>query len=100
VTIRFGRLVAPDGTPVAGASITGKGVWSETDAEGYFQIEAPADAELTVTTRDGRSFPATLPEGEARGGIARIGAVVCCERGEIARGTLEIAANTSDRGSR
>jgi hypothetical protein len=80
VTIRFGRLVAHDGTPMGGASITGKGVWSETDDEGYFQIEAPDDADLTVTTRDGRSFPLALPRAADSGeDIARIGDVECCD---------------------
>jgi hypothetical protein len=78
VTIKFGRLVAPDGAPLAGASITGKGVWSETDADGYFQIEVADDAELTVTLPDGRSFTTTLPSGDAAAGIARIGDVTCC----------------------
>lgn len=93
VTIKFGRLVSPDGTPLAHASLTAKGVWSETDAGGYFQIEAPDDARLTVTLRDGRSFATTLPKGEPKGGIARLGSVTCCggpEMGpEIRLGALD-----------
>lgn len=98
ITIKFGRLVTPDGAPVSGASLTAPGVWSETDADGYFQIEAPDDAELTVTTPDGDSFVTTLPAGEANGGIARLGAVVCCGPGEIRFGTLAAAAQPSDKG--
>jgi hypothetical protein len=101
VTIRFGRLVEPNGAPVRGASITGKGVWSETDDEGYFQIEAPDDAKLTVTTRDGRAYPTVLPAGARGEGIARIGEVVCCgeDDGEIRLGALDVAAPSADKGS-
>ena len=77
VTIRFGRLIAPDGTPLAHASITGKGVGSETDSDGNFQVEAADDALLTVTLANGRSFTTTLPPGRAKNGIARLGAVAC-----------------------
>jgi hypothetical protein len=75
LTIKFGRLVAPDGTPLAHASITGKGVWGETDDGGNFQIEAPDNADLTVTLSNGRSFTMTLPRGEVKDGMARLGAV-------------------------
>lgn len=88
ITIKFGRLVAPDGTPVGGASITGKGIWSETDDQGYFQIEVPEGAELSVTTRDGSSYAMTLPEGEVTDGIARLGPVACCERRDVRLGAL------------
>jgi len=101
VTISFGRLVDPDGTPVRGASITGKGVWSETDDEGYFQIEAPDDAALTVTTADGRAFPLVLPAGRRGADIARLGEVVCCREGDgdIRLGALDLAAAGGDKGS-
>jgi hypothetical protein len=36
VRAKFGRLVAPDSTPIAGASITGQGVGSEIDEDEYF----------------------------------------------------------------
>jgi hypothetical protein len=88
ITIKIGRLVAPDGTPVRGASITGKGVWSETDDEGHFQIEVPEGAELTVTMPNGNAFAMTLPAGKANGGIAQLGSVVCCGEGEIRLGAL------------
>jgi len=78
ITIKFGRLTAPDGTPLRGASLTGKGIWSETDEQGYFQIEAPDDAALEVTLPDGRTFDLTLPAGPAGDAIAQLGAVVCC----------------------
>jgi hypothetical protein len=89
ITIRIGRLLYPDGSPIRGASITGKGVWSESDEEGYFQIEAPEDIPFEVTTRDGRSFAMTLPAGQPRDGIARLGEVVCCASGEVRLGSLD-----------
>lgn len=79
VTIKFGRLVAPNGSPVAHASLTGEGVWAETDDGGLFQIEAPDDAEFTVTTREGRSFAMTLPIGQRKGDITQLGPVTCCD---------------------
>ena len=88
ITIKFGRLVSPEGAPIRGASIVGRGVWSETDDDGYFQIEAPDRAELTVTLRDGHTFATTLPDGEARAGIARLGEVVCCGEPETRLGAL------------
>ncbi|HEY7807188.1 MAG TPA: TcfC E-set like domain-containing protein [Croceibacterium sp.] len=89
VTIRFGRLVAPDGTPRAHASITGEGVWSETDDDGNFQIEAPDGVVLTATLADGRSFALSLPRDEAKDGIARLGAVTCCDAPRVRLGVLE-----------
>jgi hypothetical protein len=99
VTIKFGRLVSPDGTPIADASIVGRGVWSETDDNGYFQIEAPDGAELTVTLRDGHTFATTLPAGEARAGIARLGEVVCCGEPEVRLGALDTLPNPASGGS-
>jgi hypothetical protein len=98
VTIKFGRLVSPDGAPVAHASITSQGVWAETDDDGLFQIEAPNDAELTVGTRDGRSFAIILPEGEQRGEVARLGTVICCD-GEVLRfGALDPLSMPDEKG--
>jgi hypothetical protein len=89
VTIKLGQLIAPDGTPIANASITGKGIWSETDDKGYFQIEVPDGIQLTVTTREGRSFAAILPVGQARDGIARLEPIVCCGVEQIRLGMLD-----------
>ncbi len=98
VTIKFGRLVDRLGTPVAHASITGHGVWAETDDDGFFQIEAPDDAEVTVTTRDGRSFATALPRGERKGEIARLGAVSCCGDNVVQLGALDPAALPEAKG--
>ncbi len=102
ITIRFGRLIGADGSPIRGASITAKGVWSETDDDGYFQLEAADDADLTVTTRDGRSFPMTLPPAPTSEGIARIGDVICCTEtdGEIRLGALDMPRPSGDKETR
>jgi hypothetical protein len=88
ITIKFGRLLDPSGAPIRHATLTGKGIWSETEDEGYFQFEAPDDAELIVTMRDGTMFELLLPPAEPSEGIARLGAVTCCERPEVRLGAL------------
>ncbi|WP_156457496.1 CS1-pili formation C-terminal domain-containing protein [Altererythrobacter sp. Root672] len=100
ITIKFGRLTAPDGSPLRGASITGKGVWSETDDNGYFQIEASDNADLEVTLNDGRTYAMTLPTGEVRSGIARLGAIVCCTETEIQLGSLGELPSPANGGSK
>jgi hypothetical protein len=92
VTIKFGRLVDRLGAPVAHASITGHGVWAETDDDGLFQIEAPDDAEMTVTTHEGASFATILPRGERQGDVARLGAVLCCGDAVVQLGALDASA--------
>jgi hypothetical protein len=99
VIIKFGRLVAPDGSPLAHASITGKGVWSETDDAGFFQIEVADETELTVTLSDGRTFAATLPPGTAKNGIAQLGSVACCGDNVIRLGALEPQRGPGEGGS-
>jgi hypothetical protein len=89
LTIKFGRLVDPAGTPVAHASLSGKGVWAETDDRGFFQIEAPDDIEITVTTRSGKTFTTTLPAGHRKGDMAQLGSVTCCKVGALQFGALE-----------
>ncbi|HEU4651416.1 MAG TPA: CS1-pili formation C-terminal domain-containing protein, partial [Croceibacterium sp.] len=100
VTIRFGRLVDPEGHPVPGASITGQGVWSQTDDNGYFQIEAADDVELTATTRDGRIYAVTLPTGARGEDIAQVGNVECCGDPEIRLGSLDRSAGGGNKGSK
>jgi len=97
ITMKFGRLVGPDGSPVSGASITGKGVWSETDDGGNFEIEAPDNARLTVTTKEGRSYEIALPTTQGGAEVARLGPVVCCEVDKIRLGALDLPANASTK---
>jgi hypothetical protein len=105
VTIKFGRLVGPDGHAIAHASITRQGVWAETDDDGFFQIEAPDDAEVTVTTHEGRSFATILPRGDRTGDIAQLGPVTCCEAdpirlGVLAAADLDAASLPDEKGSK
>jgi hypothetical protein len=78
----------PDGTPARRATITSKGIWSETDEHGYFQVEAPEDAEFEVVLSDGRTFAITLPAGRPENGIAHLEPVTCCEEREVLLGSL------------
>ena len=88
--LKIGRLVGPDGSPLGHASITGPGIWTETDRDGYFQIEAPDGVRLAVTLLDSRTFSTMLPTGVLDAGVVRLGSVVCCERGAARLGALEI----------
>lgn len=80
ITIKVGRLVAADGSPVRGAVLTARGTWAETDDQGHFQIEAPDDVELTVVLPDGTSFASILPTGRANAGMFLVGTIVCGKR--------------------
>ncbi|WP_126176730.1 TcfC E-set like domain-containing protein [Tsuneonella rigui] len=75
ITIKVGRLVDADGSPVRGAVLTARGAWAETDDQGHFQIEAPDDVELTVALPDGTSFASILPTGRATSGVFRVGTI-------------------------
>jgi hypothetical protein len=99
-SLKLGRMVDPEGDLVRHAFITGAGVWSETDDNGLFQIEAADDVELTVSLRDGRSFTIRLPRARANEGIARLGDVVCCGRGATRLGALDAAAPTMEGSTR
>jgi hypothetical protein len=80
ITIKIGRLVTTDGSPVRGAVLTARGAWAETDDQGLFQIEAADDVELTVALPDGTSFASILPAGRAKSGVFRVGTIVCGNR--------------------
>lgn len=92
IAIQFGRLVAPDGSPIRNAAVTGKSLWSETDEQGFFQIEAPLAAELTVTTNDGRAFVVVLPRGDIESNVVRLGAIACCSVTPTRLGALDASS--------
>lgn len=91
LTIKFGRLVDPDGRPIAGASMTGRGVWSQTDDDGYFQVEIPEGEIVQVTLRDGATFAIELPAAVAGRLFADIGQMVCCDDRKFMVGALDPA---------
>lgn len=96
VTIKIGRLVDLSGSPIRDASMTAKGVWTQTDGEGYFQIEVPDDVQLEVVLRSGQRFEIELPEGKSSSGMARLGSVTCCEDTGFLLGALDTAAEGFD----
>ena len=74
VTIKLGQLLDADGQPVRRANISGNGIWSQTDENGFFQVEAADDAVVRLTLQDGREFELTLPvSGAAPVKVAQIG---------------------------
>ncbi|MFN7024893.1 MAG: TcfC E-set like domain-containing protein [Pseudorhizobium sp.] len=80
VVIKFGRLVGLNGTPMAKATITGRGVWTQTDEAGFFQIEMPEGVALEVTTPSGARYALELAEGNAAGELfSPLGSVICCQ---------------------
>jgi hypothetical protein len=82
IVIKLGRLVDVNGIPVALATITGKGVWTQTDKAGFFQLEAPEGVALEVTTQSGARYALDLPRQPGRGmdePFVRLGAVACCQ---------------------
>jgi hypothetical protein len=88
ITIKVGRLLSADNSPVRGAVLTARGTWAETDEQGFFQIETPDDVELTVTLPDGTSCASVLPRGRAGSGVFRVGTIICGKRDpELGLGT-------------
>jgi hypothetical protein len=89
MTIKFGRLIDPDGRPIAGAAMTGKGVWSQTDDNGYFQIEIPEGEIVRITLQDGQTFAIELPSAGGGKVFADIGQMVCCDARVFMAGALD-----------
>jgi Mat/Ecp fimbriae outer membrane usher protein len=77
IVVKIGRLVSADNRPMADAAISGPGILSVTDADGYFQVEAPEGVELSVTTAGEQSCSLRLPTGKPSSGVFQVGAVQC-----------------------
>jgi len=77
VLAMFGRLLWPDGSAVANADIVTEGAIAATDPRGYFQLQAPGDAQITVHAADGRTCQAKLAAKPSREQYSAIGDVIC-----------------------
>ena len=77
VLAMFGRLTWPDGSPVANADIVADGAVAATDMRGYFQLQAPGDAQIMVHATDGRTCRATLDAKPSQNDYSAIGDVQC-----------------------
>lgn len=88
IVLRIGRLMSANGAPIGNASIVGNGIWAETNVDGYFQVEAPENAMVTVTLGSGMSYLLNLPTSPSANGIARLGSVICCGKSDAKTGAL------------
>ncbi|WP_380785319.1 TcfC E-set like domain-containing protein [Sphingomonas sp. R86521] len=80
VVATFGRIVWPDGTAVANAAVYVTGAIGNTDENGYFQIEAGANAVAKVQAADGRTCRLPLAPtagGADTNGYRALGTLVC-----------------------
>ena len=73
----FGRLTWPDGSPVANADIVADGAIAATDMRGYFQLQAPGDAQIMVHATDGRTCRVKLDAKPSQNDYSAIGDVQC-----------------------
>lgn len=77
VVAMFGRIVWPDGAPLANAAVYVPGAIGSTDASGYFQIEAGIDAVLKIQAADGRSCRVAVAAHVTPQGYASLGTLTC-----------------------
>lgn len=81
VTAAYGRLVDRDGKPVADAWIDSGLAQAQTDADGWFQIDAAAGAEVQARLADRKRcrFEVKGAAGGTRRDLLALGEVVCRE---------------------
>ncbi|OSZ66369.1 hypothetical protein CAP40_10775 [Sphingomonas sp. IBVSS2] len=77
VLAMFGRLTWPDGSPITNADIVTDGAIAATDMRGYFQLQAPGDAQIVVHATDGRTCRAKLNAKPSQNEYSAIGDVPC-----------------------
>lgn len=77
VVAAFGRAVWQDGSPVIHADVTAASGISQTDGQGYFQIEAGAAEVLNIRARDGRVCSLFIDTLKGAGGFAALGERRC-----------------------
>ena len=77
VLAMFGRLVDPAGAPIRNGDVTAEDAVAATDERGYFQIQAAANAALTVHAADGATCSATLDARDTSAPFIALGDVPC-----------------------
>jgi len=77
VIAMFGRLVRPDGRPVANADVAASDAIGATDDRGYFQIQSAADAVLLVHAADGSTCHAALAAVRSDHAYTALGDIIC-----------------------
>ena len=77
VVAMFGRMLWPDGEPVAEADIVTRDAIARTDSQGYFQIETSRDADLGVRASDGRNCQVSINAPESTAAYIPLGTVLC-----------------------
>lgn len=88
----FGQLIDASGNPISNASLETGGDVSQTDDNGYFQIQAAPEASIVARPLTSQACTATLPTLSANGGIARAGSLRC-----LAVPTTNIATNVASK---
>jgi hypothetical protein len=73
----FGQAVDAAGAPIADAGIAVARGIGQTDAQGYFQVDAAADDILEFRYGNNRTCKVALAGMKAGGNYARLGRVVC-----------------------
>lgn len=77
LTAVFGRLVMPDGTPVADANVSAGSEIAQTDERGGFLIQLPQGEPLIARLPDGTKCTAVPGDLHSRQGYAAIGELTC-----------------------
>jgi hypothetical protein len=73
----FGQAVDPDGAPIADASISALRGIGQTDAQGYFQVDASAGDVLEFRYGNNQTCKVALASKTAESDYARLGRVEC-----------------------
>jgi hypothetical protein len=73
----FGQAVSADGTPIANANIAARRAVGQTDAEGFFEVDAATGDVLEFSNGDGATCKVPLASLATHGDYARLGRVVC-----------------------
>jgi hypothetical protein len=72
----FGQAVAADGTPIANAMVQAPNSVAETDANGYFQIDA-ANGENVIFTSGSSRCEIRLDRATPQNDFVSLGKVLC-----------------------